>query len=162
VGAYGGRAELLDLVAPAGPVYQAGTLSANPVSMAAGLATLKKLLAEPPYAALEARTAKLADGLEGALRDAGFPSALVPRFGSLFWMLLAGNGAVPRRPADCPPENRALYAPLFHGLLARGHYLAPSAFEVGFVSTAHADAALEALVADAGEVAFEIARRRRA
>jgi len=162
VGAYGGRPELLDLVAPAGPVYQAGTLSANPVSMAAGLATLKKLLAEPPYAALEARTAKLADGLEGALRDAGFPSALVPRFGSLFWMLLAGNGTVPRRPADCPPENRALYAPLFHGLLARGHYLAPSAFEVGFVSTAHADAALEALVADAGEVAFEIARRRRA
>jgi len=162
VGAYGGRADLLDLVAPSGPVYQAGTLSANPVSMAAGLATLHKLLAHSPYAALEARTATLAEGLERALRAAGFGDCEVPRFGSLFWMLMVGNGSAPRRPGDCPPENRALYAPLFHGLLARGHYLAPSGFEVGFVSTAHSDAVLQALVNDTAEVASQIARQRAA
>ncbi len=165
VGAYGGRAELLDLVAPAGPVYQAGTLSANPVSMAAGLATLRRLRDAPPYALLAARTAALARDLEQGLHAAGFADASVPHFGSIFWMLLAGsarsdaaNGAPPRRPGDCPPLHRARYAPLFHGLLARGHYLAPSGFEVGFVSTAHSVERLKELASDTRECAAQVAR----
>jgi glutamate-1-semialdehyde 2,1-aminomutase len=167
VGAYGGRAELLDLVAPAGPVYQAGTLSANPVSMAAGIATLRKLLEHPPYAALEIRGAALARGLEDSLRAAGFSGATVPQFGSLFWMLLgppsgraATQAAWPRRPEQCPPEHRERFAPLFHGLLARGHYLAPSGFEVGFVSTAHSEERLAALVRDTAEVAGQVVAQR--
>ena len=161
VGAYGGRADLLDLVAPAGPVYQAGTLSANPVSMAAGLATLRKLAASPPYAMLAARTAELAGAVEQGLHAAGLRGACVPHLGSLFWPLLAGplgRETLPRRPDHCAPEHRIRYAPFFHGLLARGHYLAPSPFEVGFVSTAHEPERLAALATDSVEVAARVAR----
>lgn len=112
LGAYGGRSDLMDLVAPVGPVYQAGTLSANPVAVAAGLATVKKLIRENPYTALESETARLAQGLRGLGLD-------VRQQASLFWIV-----------TDQYPE-------LFHELLDRGVYLAPSAYEVGFLSTAH-------------------------
>jgi glutamate-1-semialdehyde 2,1-aminomutase len=154
VGAYGGRAELLDLVAPEGDVYQAGTLSANPVAMSAGLATLRKLLQIEPWADLAARTRKLADRIEAA---AGDIPVRVQTEGSLFWLVLGevttADGVV-RTPEQAPAGHREIYQRLFHGLLERGYYLAPSAFEVAFLSTAHGPAELDAF-ADAVSVALK-------
>lgn len=157
VGAYGGRADLLDLMAPSGPVYQAGTLSANPVAMAAGLATLNKLQREMPYQALEEKTEKLALELESVGAAVGVPVS-VQRYGSLFWTLFAdltATGPV-RRHDKVPAIHRETYARVFHSLLEKGVYLAPSAFEISFVSTAHHDQHLsafrEALKLSLGEV----------
>lgn len=148
VGAYGGRADLMDLVAPAGPVYQAGTLSANPVAMSAGLAMLKKLKRESPYAKLEARTAALADRLEELARAAG-ARVKVQRFASMFWTVLGevktSDGMV-RTPEQTPATQKERYAKAFHTMLADGIYMAPSGYEVSFLSTAHADADLEKLI----------------
>ncbi len=148
VGAYGGRAELMDLVAPAGPVYQAGTLSANPVAMSAGLAMLKKLKRENPYPKLEARTTALADQLEKLARSAG-AQVRVQRFASMFWTVLGevktSDGAV-RTPEQTPSTQKERYAKAFHSMLADGIYMAPSGYEVSFLSTAHTDADLERLV----------------
>jgi glutamate-1-semialdehyde 2,1-aminomutase len=148
VGAYGGRADLMDLVAPAGPVYQAGTLSANPVAMSAGLAMLKKLKRDNPYPKLEAKTAVLADQLESVARSARAP-VKVQRFASMFWAILGeiktSDGMV-RTPAQTPSTQKERYARGFHSLLADGIYLAPSGYEVSFLSTAHSDADLEKLV----------------
>ncbi len=139
VGAYGGRADLMDWVAPLGPVYQAGTLSANPVAMAAGIATLKKLKHEKPYAALERSTNELADSLEEVARKAGLPTR-VQRFSSLFWILIGevktADGWV-RTPCETPVGHKEKYSKIFHTLLHEGVYLAPSAYEVSFLSTAH-------------------------
>ena len=144
VGAYGGRRELMQLVAPVGPVYQAGTLSANPVAMCAGLAMLRSLSDGVVYAQLEARGAQL----ERALRVV--PNLVVQRVGSIFWLCLTGadrttndaaqTGAVMRSPAHFPPGCAQRYRDIYHPLLARGVYLAPSAFEVGFISAAHSSA----------------------
>lgn len=149
VGAYGGRRELMEMVAPVGPVYQAGTLSANPVAVAAGLCTLRKLESHPPYAALERRTRELAASLHrlAAARSSG--SLRVQTYGSLFWIVL-GDGPreeTIRAVAAIPAGHRARFAQLFHALLGRGVYLAPSGFEVGFLSTAHTDADLEQFLA---------------
>lgn len=149
VGAYGGRKDLMDLVAPAGPVYQAGTLSANPVAMTAGLAMLKKLKRENPYKDLERRTENLAQALEkAALASAPFP-VKVQRYASLFWMVLgevkSRDGFV-RSITEIPSVQKELYAKSFHSLLSQGVYLAPSGFEVSFLSTAHKAQHLEALV----------------
>jgi glutamate-1-semialdehyde 2,1-aminomutase len=135
VGCYGGRRELLDLVAPLGPVYQAGTLSANPVGMRAGLATLRKMEAVGAHAQLEAKSAQLADQVNEGLRQANLPFEMT-RFGSLFW--LRGATAEPIRTVPAIPEGHgAAFAKIFHRLLDRGIYLAPSGYEVGFVSLAH-------------------------
>jgi glutamate-1-semialdehyde 2,1-aminomutase len=143
VGAYGGRRDLMELVAPAGPVYQAGTLSANPLAMCAGLATLELLLDGRLYAQLEALGARL----EGALR--AVPGLALQRVGSIFWLCVSQQGrpALPMRtlksfPADAGTSFKAP----FHALLERGIYLAPSAFEVGFLSAAHTEAHVDALV----------------
>jgi glutamate-1-semialdehyde 2,1-aminomutase len=146
VGAYGGRADLMDLVAPAGPVYQAGTLSANPVAMAAGLATLRKLESVSPYASLEEGTRRFADGMEQAARSRGISDFRVQRQGSLFWPVLgavASRDGVVRSVQGIPSGQKERFARLFHALLDRGVYLAPSGFEVGFLSTAHDPAALD-------------------
>jgi glutamate-1-semialdehyde 2,1-aminomutase len=143
VGAYGGRKELMDLVAPAGPVYQAGTLSANPIAMAAGLATLKKLIRDNPYAQLEARTEKLARAIE---RAAGVK---VQNFASLFWPVfgkIQTRDGVVRTPTEIPGEQKTSFAETFHKLLGQGYYLAPSGYEVAFLSTAHTDAHNDGLV----------------
>lgn len=147
VGAYGGRTALMDLVAPAGPVYQAGTLSANPLAMAAGLTTLRKLLRDPPHAKLEAASAQLGRRLEAAF--AGHPRLKLraQHFGSLFWLVFSASDVV-RAPECIPAGHAALFRKLFHALLERGHYLAPSAFEVGFLSTAHEPEHLDRLVGD--------------
>lgn len=155
VGAYGGRADLMDLVAPSGPVYQAGTLSGNPVAMAAGTAMLKKLQREKPYAKLSERTENLSARLEAAARKAGV-DARVQRYASMFWTVLGKvqtpDGVV-RTPEQTPSTQKERYARAFHSLLSNGVYLAPSGYEVSFLSTAHTDADLDALVA-ATEKAF--------
>jgi glutamate-1-semialdehyde 2,1-aminomutase len=143
VGAYGGRRELMELVAPAGPVYQAGTLSANPVAMCAGLAALQQLADGRIYQQLEALGAQLETQLKG------LPGLTVQRSGSIFWMCrtVAGAGSQPMRtPAAFPADAGKNFAALFHPLLGRGIYLAPSAFEVGFLSAAHTSEHIEALV----------------
>ena len=147
VGAYGGRRELMQLVAPAGPVYQAGTLSANPVAMCAGLAMLRQLSDGAVYAQLEARGAQLAAALRA------IPELIVQRAGSVFWLCLAGSfgpagggaAAVLRSPAQYPAGCAERYKAIYHPLLARGIYLAPSAFEVGFISAAHSSADIDTL-----------------
>jgi glutamate-1-semialdehyde 2,1-aminomutase len=149
VGAYGGRRELMQLVAPAGPVYQAGTLSANPVAMSAGLATLQQLSDGTAYAQLEARGAQLSQSLQAV------PGLLVQRVGSLFWLCLAGEhhtSAPLRSPAQFPAGCGPRFGAIYHPLLARGVYLAPSPFEVGFLSTAHSSADVELLAAAVAQV----------
>ena len=137
VGAYGGRRELMELVAPAGPVYQAGTLSANPVAMCAGLAMLQRLEDGSVYARLESLGARLENAV------AGIPHLAVQRVGSIFWLCLTADGrpGLPiRRTAAAPADAGASYARVYHPLLEAGIYLAPSAWEVGFLSTAHTGA----------------------
>lgn len=144
VGAYGGRRELMELVAPAGPVYQAGTLSANPLAMCAGLATLQQLEDGRLYERLEALGARLERALSRA------PTIALQRVGSIFWLcgFASGRPATPMRtPQSFPPDAGKRFAALFHPLLERGIYLAPSAFEVGFLSAAHSEEHVDALAA---------------
>jgi glutamate-1-semialdehyde 2,1-aminomutase len=131
VGAYGGKRQFMELVAPAGPVYQAGTLSANPVAMCAGLATLEQLADGKLYARLDSLGAELEQKL------AGIPGVTVQRLGSVFWPYLAANAAPLRSLAALKARPAAPFGPVFHRLLEAGIYLAPSAFEVGFLSAAH-------------------------
>jgi glutamate-1-semialdehyde 2,1-aminomutase len=124
-------------LAPQGAVYQAGTLSGNPVAMAAGLATLRVLQREDGWTRLEELGKQLDELLAPVLEEAPIAARLV-RQGSIFWLALQ-DGNPPRR-ADAIDDAAAdLYGPLFHGLLERGVYLAPSAYEVGFLSLAHRD-----------------------
>lgn len=149
VGAYGGRAELMDLVAPAGPVYQAGTLSANPVAMTAGLAMLRKLKRENPYPVLEKRVETISSSLMSAARELGFP-VHVQHYASMFWAIfgaISTPDGVVRTPTQTPAPQKERYARVFHELLSQGIYLAPSGYEVSFLSTAHTDGQIEALLA---------------
>jgi glutamate-1-semialdehyde 2,1-aminomutase len=143
VGAFGGPAACMDELAPDGPVYQAGTLSGNPVAMAAGLACLRTLERENGWARLEELGARLEQGFRERAKDRPLPHRLV-RLGSLFW--LAPAGAEPPRRAEAIPASLApAYAGLHQRLLAQGIYLAPSAFEVGFLATAHSMADVDRL-----------------
>jgi glutamate-1-semialdehyde 2,1-aminomutase len=137
VGAYGGRKELMDLVAPQGPVYQAGTLSGNPVAMTAGITMLKKLLNEKPFANLQKATESLGKTVEKiAAKYAPYPIT-VQSHGSKFWMICGETKGTVRHINQIPPEHKERFAGIFHGLLKRGFYLAPSGFEVGFMATVH-------------------------
>jgi glutamate-1-semialdehyde 2,1-aminomutase len=131
VGAFAAKRILMDQMAPLGPVYQAGTLSANPVAMAAGLATLRKLLDGTVYADLE----KLGSSLESAV--SGIDDLSLQRCGSLFWIMPVAASGVVRSTAQVPDGVRESYPNLFHALLDAGIYLAPSPFEIGFLSAAH-------------------------
>jgi glutamate-1-semialdehyde 2,1-aminomutase len=156
VGAYGGRAEIMRQIAPSGPIYQAGTLSGNPVAMAAGLATLE-LLREPGfYARLEAATNRLCDGLEAAARDAGvaFTTNRVCGMFGLFF-----TDARVDSYAGAMGSDKARFNRFFHGMLERGVYFAPSAYEAGFVSSAHDDAIIDATIDAARAVFAEIGGR---
>lgn len=146
VGAYGGRRDIMSLVAPLGPVYQAGTLSGNPVAMAAGLATLRLLRDEQPYAELENRAAARCEGLNVAARRAGV-AATINRAGSMFTMFFTGTGVTDYDSART--ADAAQYARFFRRMLAQGIYLAPSQFEAAFLSTAHTDADVEKTIAAA-------------
>mgnify|MGYP001765399604 CR=1 FL=1 len=145
VGAVVGPAAIMDRLAPVGPVYQAGTLSGNPVSLAAGAATLRELASGAAYEALE----ELGASLERALAEAGgdLPFLGFRRVGSVFWLHLA-PGEVPRRADRIAPEAGRRYNGVYHMLLERGIYLAPSAYEVGFLSTAHAAGDAERLATE--------------
>jgi glutamate-1-semialdehyde 2,1-aminomutase len=139
VGAYGGKRQYMELVAPVGPVYQAGTLSANPVAMCAGLATLEQLADGKVHAQLETLGAELERQI-GAI-----PGVTLQRLGSVFWPYLAANAAPLRSLAALQAKPAAPFGPVFHKLLDAGIYLAPSAFEVGFLSTAHTSAHVQQL-----------------
>ena len=153
VGAYGGRRDLMQQIAPAGPVYQAGTLSGNPVAMAAGLAMLD-LVAEPGFHdRLEATTHVLCDGLETAARDAGVPFTTT-RVGAMFGLFFTDAPTVDTY-AQAVACDTAAFNRFFHAMLDRGVFLAPSAFEAGFVSSAH-DAAVIAATLAAAREAFQV------
>lgn len=137
VGAFGGRAEIMDHLAPLGPVYQAGTLSGNPIAMAAGIAALNGLLERDVHAGLEALGAELEKGLCDAAREAGVPVRF-NRCGSMFCAYF--TAAPVHNLADAMTSDRARFARYFHGMLERGVFLAPSQFEAGFLSTAHTEA----------------------
>jgi glutamate-1-semialdehyde 2,1-aminomutase len=149
VGAYGGRRDLMEQVAPAGPVYQAGTLSGNPVAMAAGLAMLELIQAPGFYDALAARTVKLTDGIAAAAKKHGIPFS-VNHVGAMFGLFF--TEAKVESYAQATAADVATFNRFFHGMLERGVYLAPSAFEAGFVSSAHTDAIIDETIAIADEV----------
>ena len=136
--ALGGRAAVMDMLAPTGPVYQAGTLSGNPLSVAAGLATL--LRATPKiYARIDAAAARIADALDRALTEAGVVHA-VPRAGNLFGVVFAAKA--PRNYAEAQAQEAFRYPPFFHAMREQGVALPPSVFEAWFLTAAHDDAAL--------------------
>lgn len=141
VGCYGGKWEYMRQVAPMGPVYQAGTLAANPVGMVAGLATLKKMQDNKLYSLLNEKTRKFCDDLNAQFKHNDFPLQLAYK-GSLFWLHI-NSGSVIRSPKDFSPNSASVYYEIFHKLLEQGVYLAPSAFEVGFVSVAHTEEILQ-------------------
>lgn len=151
VGAYGGRRDLMERIAPAGPIYQAGTLSGNPVAMAAGLAMLDLVSAPGFHDALEASTHALCDGLEAAARDAGVPFTTT-RVGGMFGLFFTEQAYVDTY-AQAVACDAAAFNRFFHAMLERGVYLAPSAFEAGFMSSAH-DADVIAATLEAARGAF--------
>jgi glutamate-1-semialdehyde 2,1-aminomutase len=148
VGAYGGRRDVMDQVAPLGPVYQAGTLSGNPLAMAAGIAQLRILRDTDPYPALEARTRRLVDGLAANAAERGVPFT-GGSFGSMWGMFFA-PGPV-RSFEDAKTSDVALFRRFFHAALDHGVFFAPSAFEAGFTSTAHGDAEIDETIGRARE-----------
>jgi glutamate-1-semialdehyde 2,1-aminomutase len=147
--AYGGPASLLGLVAPEGPVYQAGTLSGNPLATAAGLATLS-LLDDGAYRHLDGLAAALDAGLRAAFEEAGAP-ARVQRAGNLLSVFMTDEEVGDYE--DARRQDTAAYARFFHAMLERGVYLPPSAFEAWFVSTVHTDAELDRILTAARESA---------
>ena len=135
VGAFGGRADVMDRVAPAGPIYQAGTLSGNPMAMAAGFATLR-LMTPSAYERLEATSAKLADGLARAAEEAKVP-VQVNRVGSMLTVFFSARPVFDAASARACDTKR--FGAFFHALLENGVYFPPSQFEAAFLSTAHTD-----------------------
>jgi len=149
VGAYGGKREIMEQIAPQGPVYQAGTLSGNPLAMAAGIATLNELKAPGFYETLDKSAGALAGGLKKAAAQAGIP-VQVDREGSMLGLYFTD------RPVnnfdDAKTSDLDRFATYYKGMLDRGVYLAPSQFEVAFVSAAHTDEDIEATLSAAAEV----------
>jgi glutamate-1-semialdehyde 2,1-aminomutase len=140
VGAFGGRQEIMDQLAPLGPVYQAGTLSGNPLAMAAGIAALEMLDEAPPYSRLDALGRQVAAALSGACRAKGV-AAQVPQVGSMFCVFFTDQTV--RDYASALTGDKALFARFFRGCLDAGVYLPPSAYETAFLSTAHEGAAVD-------------------
>lgn len=154
VGAYGGRADIMDMISPAGPVYQAGTLSGNPVAMTAGISTLACLAREGFYGDLEEKSALLAEGLKRSASDAGIP-VFSTRVGSLLCTFFSDRDVTDFVTASqCDTE---LYGRYFHGMLERGVYFAPSQFEAAFVSSAHSRDDIEATIAASSDVMKSLA-----
>jgi len=148
VAAYGGRRDVMEMVAPLGPVYQAGTLSGNPLAMRAGLATLPKLAAIGFYDDLDRKAARLADGLRQALKDSAVAGS-VNAAGSLMTMFFTAEPVSDY--ASAKKSDTAMYAAFFQEMLDRGVFIAPSQFEALFVSAAHSDADIERTIAAATE-----------
>ncbi|NQV87216.1 MAG: glutamate-1-semialdehyde 2,1-aminomutase [Woeseiaceae bacterium] len=154
--AFGGRADIMASLAPDGPVYQAGTLSGNPVAMAAGLATLE-LIDEPGfYESLTKKTKQLIDGLAAAADDAGIAMATEYE-GGMFGLVFTDASSV-RSFDQVAAADVGRFKQFFHGMLGEGVYLAPSAFEAGFVSAAHGDDEIDATIAAASSVFARLAK----
>ena len=147
--AFGGPREIMSKLAPTGPVYQAGTLSGNPVATACGLATLKEIAKPGFWDSLSARTQSLVDGLKAAAAEAGVPFSADCQ-GGMFGLFLLPE--LPQNYAKVMTSDSAKFNQLFHGLLERGVYIAPALYEAGFVSAAHTDADIAATVQAASEV----------
>ena len=140
VGAFGGRADIMDYLAPLGPVYQAGTLSGNPLAMAAGIASLQLLEELNPYARLDTLGRQLRDAVVAAAKAKGIP-VQVPQCGSMFSIFFTATPV--RDYATALTGDAKLFGRFFHACLERGVYLAPSAYEAGFLSTAHEGSAID-------------------
>ena len=156
VAAFGGRRDIMEKIAPCGPVYQAGTLSGNPVAVASGLATLRLIQAPGFYEKLSAQTEKLIAGLTAAAREAGIENFCGDSVGGMF-----GIYCLPTQPkgfADVMKADQKLFNSFFHGMLNRGVYFAPSTFEAGFVSITHDDAVIEKTIEAARETFADIAK----
>ncbi len=149
VGAFGGKRKFMELVAPSGPVYQAGTLSGNPVAMAAGLATLDEVTTEGFYENLSETTRMLTEGLQAEADKAGVPFTTT-RVGGMFGLFFTGEKQIVNFEQSGAVDIEA-FKRFFHAMLKRGVYLAPSAFEAGFVSSAHTTEHIEKTVEAAGE-----------
>jgi glutamate-1-semialdehyde 2,1-aminomutase len=148
VGAYGGRADIMQMIAPSGPVYQAGTLSGNPLAMAAGITTLEVLKRPGTWQSLENSTSVLTQGIGEAAESAGIP-IWGNRVGTMFATFFTETPVTDWDTAKTSDTER--FANFFQGILERGVYLAPSQFEAGFMSTAHDDAAITATLAAAAD-----------
>ena len=151
VGAYGGRQEIMAMIAPVGPVYQAGTLSGNPLAMTAGIVTLRKLAEPGVWNEIAARAQKLAQGIGDAARAAGVP-IYQTRVGTMFATFFSDHPVTDWDSAAASDTER--FGRYFHAMLEAGVYMAPSQFEAGFMSLAHDDAIIEATIAAAAR-AFE-------
>ncbi|HET9479436.1 MAG TPA: aminotransferase class III-fold pyridoxal phosphate-dependent enzyme, partial [Pyrinomonadaceae bacterium] len=152
VGAYGGSRDLMNNVAPAGPIYQAGTLSGNPLSMTAGLITLRRLRDTSVYERLEVASRALCDGLAASANQLGV-TTVTNRVGSMWTSFFTDETVIDWQTAN--RSNRKQYAKFFHAMLDEGVYLAPSQFEAGFVSLAHTDEIIEQTI-HAAENAFRV------
>ncbi|WP_347988225.1 glutamate-1-semialdehyde 2,1-aminomutase [Methylomonas sp. AM2-LC] len=151
VGAFGGSHKIMEYLAPLGPVYQAGTLSGNPVAMAAGLKTLQLISAPGFYAELNAKTSQLLQGLQQAADQAGV-SFTSNQVGAMFGLFFSAEKNISRY-AQVMQCDQAKFKQFFHAMLAQGVYLAPSAFEAGFVSAAHSEADIQETI-NAARIAF--------
>jgi glutamate-1-semialdehyde 2,1-aminomutase len=151
VGAFGGKREIMEQIAPLGPVYQAGTLSGNPVAMAAGLATLDIVSREGFYEPLFRRTTALCEGLQAAADAAGVPFT-TNHAGTMFGGFFTDAPAVTNY-ADVMACDTAAFGRFFHRMLELGIYLAPASYEAGFMSAAHSDEDIEQTI-DAAKIAF--------
>ncbi len=149
VGAFGGRADIMDCLAPDGPVYQAGTLSGNPLALAAGIAALEELSGTNAYEQLEQLGSQLEAGMNEAAKSAGLPLQF-NRCGSMFCAYFTSQPV--HNLAEAMKSDRARFAKYFHAMLAEGIYLAPSQFEAGFISTAHSPADIEKMVNAAARI----------
>ncbi|MEA2175313.1 MAG: glutamate-semialdehyde -aminomutase [Blastocatellia bacterium] len=154
VGAYGASREIMRHIAPAGPIYQAGTLSGNPLAMAAGLTTLKRLRDKSIYEKLDQSGERLCAGMKEAAREAGIET-VTNRVGSMWTGFFTGEPVTDWTTAS--QSDRALYGKFFHAMLAEGVYLAPSQFEAGFISTAHTDELIDKTI-EAARKAFRAIR----
>lgn len=155
LGAFGGRRDIMRSIAPLGPVYQAGTLSGNPVAVAAGLATLAEAQSHAVHEALAAATGRLIEGLTGAAENAGVPFS-AQAVGGMFGVYFRPH--VPETFADVMSSDREAFNRFFHEMLDRSVYLAPSAFEAGFVSTAHTYRDIDATVEAAADAFKALAK----
>jgi len=155
VGAFGASKEIMRHIAPAGTIYQAGTLSGNPLAVTAGLVTLRRLKDEAVYQQLENMSAKLCDGMTKAANEAGLET-VTNRVGSMFTMFFTNEAVTDWTTAN--KSDRELYARFFHAMLENGIYLAPSQFEAGFMSLAHTDELIDKTI-EAARTAFAVVGR---
>jgi glutamate-1-semialdehyde 2,1-aminomutase len=155
VGAYGGRADVMKRIMPAGPVFQAGTLSGNPVAMAAGIATLSELKANPPYQRLDDMSARIGEGLTAAATDLGIPHQF-NRVGSMWTLFFTGTPVTDL--ATATTSDTARFARFFWAMMDRGVYLPCSQYEAAFTSAAMTDAHIEETLAAARAALAEVVR----